>query len=152
MLYSHRPRSVTFAALGGFFLGGWNLWRAILLLQRRPFLNALEVSIDPLWRAAMALLWAVVFVSTAVALWQRHSRLRWLLPAGLALYPLYHLSLLWIFAQSPLAWQGWGATLFLYVLAILAAIWALYRPAARPYWRRPSRREHTNHEEGERVT
>jgi hypothetical protein len=123
-------------ALGGFLLGGWNLWRALLLLRRRPLLTALEVSLDPFWRALAALLWAGLFIVAAVALWQGRGKWRWLLPAGLALYALYQLSLLFFFAQSPLARQGWGASLSVYTLGLLAATWALYRPATRPYWRR----------------
>jgi hypothetical protein len=145
--------SVTITALGGFLLGGWNLWRALLLLRRRPLLTALEVSLDPFWRAVVALLWAGLLIVAAVALWQGRGQWRWLLPAGLALYALYQLSLLFFLAQSPLARQGWGASLFVYTLALLAALWALYRPAARPYWRRRDLLPKRYHrEQGERIT
>ncbi len=144
--------SVTIIALGGFLLGGWNLWRALLLWRRRSLLTALEVSLDPAWRALLALVWAALFLLAAVALWQGRGQWRWLLPAGLALYALYQTCLLFIFARSPLARQGWGASLFAYVLALLAATWALYRPALRPYWRRDVLRERYHRERGERVT
>jgi hypothetical protein len=139
-------------ALGGFLLGGWNLWRAILLIRRRPVLTSLEVSPDPLWRATMALFWVVLFVIAAIALWQRRGRWRWLLPLGLASYALYQFGLLLLFAQSPLARQGWGASLFAYALALVAAMWALYRPAIRPYWRRrPLQARRTDRKEVESV-
>lgn len=136
MLYARRPLSVTLVALGGFLLGGWNLWRALVLVRRRPFLNALDVSLDPLWRAGMALLWAVLFLAAAVAVWQGRGRLRWLSPVILAGYVLYHFALRLFFATSPLALQGWGAALVASSLVWVALVWALYRPATRTYWRR----------------
>lgn len=136
MLYARRPLSVTLVAFGGFLLGGWNLWRALVLVRRRPFLNALDVSLDPLWRAGMALLWAVLFLAAALAVWQGRGKLRWLSPVILAGYAFYHLIVQLIFAASPLALQGWGAALVADGLVWVALVWALYRPATRAYWRR----------------
>ncbi len=136
MLYARRPSSVTLVALGGFLLGGWNLWRALVLVRRRPFLNTLDVSLDPLWRAGMALLWAVLFLAAALAVWQGRGRLRWLSPVILAGYVLSDLMVQYLFAASPLALQGWGAALVAYGLVWVALVWALYRPATRMYWRR----------------
>jgi hypothetical protein len=153
MLYARRPRSVTYAAMGGFLLGGWNLWRALLLFRRRPLLLDLEVSVDPLVRALLSLLWAIVFTAAALAILQRRSRARWWLPAALFLYLWVQFGLTWLFSKSQLAWQGWRASLLAYTVALLAAIWALYRPATRPYWRRPVfRARPIDHERGEVVT
>jgi hypothetical protein len=107
-----------------------------VLVRRRPFLNALDVSLDPLWRAGMALLWAVLFLAAATAIWQRRGKLRWLSPVTLAAYVLYHLGLQLFFAASPLALQGWGATMVAGGLLWAGLVWALYRPATRFYWRR----------------
>lgn len=136
MLYARRPLSVTLVALGGFLLGGWNLWRALVLVRRRPFLNALDVSLDPMWRAGMALFWAVLFLAAAVTVWQGRRKLRWLSPVILAGYALNDLIVRLIFAASPLALQGWGAALMAFGLAWVALVWALYRPATHTYWRR----------------
>jgi hypothetical protein len=106
-----------------------------VLVRRRPFLNALDVSLDPLWRAGMALLWAVLFLAAAAAIWQKRGKLRWLFPALLAGYALYHFVLQLLFAASPLALQGWGAAWLAYGLIWLALVWVLYRPVTRHYWR-----------------
>jgi hypothetical protein len=108
-----------------------------VLVRRRPFLKTLDVSLDPLWDAGGALVWAVLFLAAAVAVWQGRRKLRWLFPAILACYALYHLALQLFFAVSPLALQGWGAALVVYAVAWGALVWALYRPGIRSFWRHP---------------
>jgi hypothetical protein len=112
----------------------WNVWRAVLLIQQRDLLLQLEVSLDPLIRTAAALLWALLFVTLAVALWQRRRAVRWLVPAGLAFYTLYHLALVAWFMPATAARQEWLAGLLLSTLALIWLIWVLYRPALRAYW------------------
>lgn len=137
MVKSGRPRSVTYVLLGGLLLGGWNLWRALVLVQHRPLLHSLGVTLDPLWRLAMALLWAVLFIVGAGAIWSRRPWARWLFPLCLFFYAVYHFILLLFFVQSPVARQSWGADAIVYMIAIVGVVWALYRPGTRYYWRLP---------------
>ena len=130
----HRPKSVTISIAGVFLLGMWNVWRVALLVQQRHFLRQLDVSLDPTVRLVLALLWALLFLALAVALWRRWRWARWSALVALALYTLYHLALTAFFVPAAAARQGWLASLLLGVGAIIWLSWALYRPALRSYW------------------
>ncbi|HSM57989.1 MAG TPA: hypothetical protein VK879_17675 [Candidatus Sulfomarinibacteraceae bacterium] len=130
-----RPFFVTITAVGVFLLGTWNGWRTIELAQQSTFLLQLGVRPNPYARLVMALIWSILFLTLAVALWQRRTVARRLLPFSLLLYAIYHLILLALFVQAPAARQGWQATVLLAVAAILWTTWVAYRPAYRTYWR-----------------
>ncbi|MFW6183042.1 MAG: hypothetical protein ACOC8X_04530 [Chloroflexota bacterium] len=130
-----RPFFVTITAVGVFLLGMWNAWRTIELAQQSTFLLQLGVRPNPYARLVMALIWSILFLTLAVALWQRRPLVRRLLPLSLLLYAIYHLMLLALFVQAPAARQGWQVDVLLYAAAILWATWVVFRPAYRTYWR-----------------
>lgn len=135
MLPARRPLSVTVTAVGVFLLGAWNVWRSVELARQRDLILALEPSLDPLALLVFAIVWALVFVALAVALWRGLPPVRPWLPLALAAYALYQMLLVAFFVRSPLSRQGWQFDLLLYVVAIAWTVWVLYRPAQRAYWK-----------------
>lgn len=136
MVNSSRPRSVTILALGGFFLGLWNLWRVVTLIRQIPLLLELEPYLDPRVRLSFAVLWTVCFLLLAGLLWLRRPVVRWLFPLSILLYSIYHLALLVFFVPAAAARQGWPVTSILFLSVLLWSMWVLRRPAHRAYWRR----------------
>jgi hypothetical protein len=130
-----RPFFVTITSAGVFLLGIWNAWRALILLQTSQLLMQLDVTLNPFVRSTMALIWSFLFLSLAVALWQRRAIVRRLLPLSLLLYAVYHMLLLAFFVQAPAARQGWQASAVLYAAAIVWSTWVVRRSAYDSYWR-----------------
>ena len=137
MLKSSRPRSVTILALGGFFLGLWNLWRVLTLIQQIPLLVELGGHLDPRVRLLIAGFWAICFALLAGGIWLRRPVVRWLFPLSFLLYSIYHLSLLAFFMPAAAARQGWQATVLFFLSALLWSTWVLRRPAHASYWHEP---------------
>jgi hypothetical protein len=130
-----RPVSVTLTAVLIFTLALINVWRFVALSGQLTLLLELGGSIDPRWRMGLALVWAVLLLDTAAAIWRRRARSRTVAPLILFLYATYELNLLAWFVQSPVARQGWLADLLFYLLAIGWSSWALNRTAARSYFK-----------------
>lgn len=117
-----RPLSLTITFLGIFLLAVWNLWRAWIVAQQSALLVEIGVTLDPRLRLVLALVWGLIFLWLAVALWQRRKVARILLPATVLLYGGYHLLLL-LFTPAPAARQGWALQL---LFLIAAAGWSLW--------------------------
>jgi hypothetical protein len=129
-----RPLSVTAAALSLLAFALINGWRFAALTGQSDLLLELGGGPDPRWRMGLALVWAILFLDAAVALWRGRGRSRKSVPLILFLYAAYELSLLAWFARSPVARQGWLVDLLFYLLLIGWSSWALNRTAVQPYF------------------
>jgi hypothetical protein len=97
---SSRPRSVTLIAVGVLLLGLVNIYRALILFQQIDLQLDLGVNLDPRVRMVFAVIWSIVLIALAAALWLRKSLTRVLVPALFLVYAIYRLALVGIFAQS----------------------------------------------------
>ncbi|MEW5985632.1 MAG: hypothetical protein AB1791_03265 [Chloroflexota bacterium] len=111
-----------------------NVWRAYALGGQSDLLIELGASVDPRLRLVMALVWAVVWLGLAVALWRRRPFTRLALPVAWLLYVLYHLALLFFFVRSSVAQAGWLGYTLPALFILLYVTWVLNRPAARRYF------------------
>jgi len=98
--FAARPLSVTLAALGAFLVGAANIWRAISIGQQANYLSHLEPSVNPAFRVAQAILWAVLLAAAAIAVLSRQPRTRLLLPVVVGLFGLSDLATIAIFGQK----------------------------------------------------
>jgi hypothetical protein len=130
-----RPLSVTIVAIGVFLFGIINAWRAYGLASQADLLLTLGVAVDPRLRAAVAVVWALLFLGAVVALWRRQPFSRGAIPLLLAVYAVYQIGLLLFLVQSPVARRGWPADTFFYAVLIILTAWLLNRRAIRSYFR-----------------
>ena len=131
-----RPLTVTLTLWGVFLLGVWNAVRAIAWARQSSILLALGATPDPRLQLAVAVVWTLVFLGLAVALWRNRPFVRRAVPVFLTLYAVYRLSLPLFFTQVPLNCQGWFVRLLIYLAAIMYAQWALNRAGAKSSFRR----------------
>jgi len=131
---SSRPRSVTMIAVGVLLLGLVNIYRALILFQQTDLQLGLGVSLDPRVRMVIAVIWSIVLIALAAALWIRKPLTRVLVPVLLLVYAIYRLALVGIFAQSAYARESQVPTIVLYGIAIAITGWALNRRAVRRYF------------------
>jgi hypothetical protein len=81
----------------------------------------------------LAIIWAILFFILTGALWLKKARTRLLIPGIFAIYALYRLALVGIFAQSDYSRGSILISVLLYSLAISFMTWALYRRAGGEY-------------------
>jgi hypothetical protein len=112
-----------------------NGWRAAGLAQQGQLLLALDSSLNPWLGLALALVWSILFIIAAVALWQRWNRSRYILPALILVHGIYQLLLVLIFARSDTARNAWLLIGLLFMLAALFSVWALCRPSVSWYFK-----------------
>ena len=117
-----------------FFLGLWQAAKAVALSEQLRLLLDLSVKPDPRIRLLFAVIWMLVFWGLALALRRRVGATRWLIPLSLALYALYELTVLGVFAQISVAEQRWIRYSLTATASVLFALWALNRSAAAPYF------------------
>lgn len=129
-----RPRSVTLIAVGVLLLGLVNIYRALILYQQTDLQLGLGVSLDPRVRMVIAVIWSIVLIALAAALWIRKPLTRLLVPLLLLVYAIYRLALIGIFAKSVYVRESQIVTVVLYGLAIAFTSWALNRKAVRGYF------------------
>jgi hypothetical protein len=113
-----------------------NGWRAIGLSQQRDLLLDLGSSLNPSMGIGLALVWSIILVAAAAALWQRQRWTRLAIPILLLMHGIYQLSLIVLFAQSADSQNSWPAVVLQYMLAVLFSVWALCRPAVSWYFER----------------
>lgn len=130
---SSRPRSVTFVVAGVFLLGLVNIYRAVGLVQQNELQLELGVVPDPRLRLILAIIWATVFLIMTTALLFRKPITRALVPVLLALYALYRLALVGLFAQSTYSRGNLFLFALIYTVVILYTIWALNRKTGASY-------------------
>jgi len=129
-----RPRSVTMTLWAVFLLGGWNGGRALAVGLNYRTLAAFHAIPAPQVRLGIALVWAVLFLGMALALWQRRPFTRTAIPMLLSLYALVELGTLIFMAQSPSARQSWLINSLFYLFLILFSVWGLNRTAVKTYY------------------
>lgn len=132
--FSSRPFSVTLVIWGVFILGLANAWRALALYRQSDLLLELGVSLDPRIRLFLALIWAAVFVTSAISIWRRWASARFLTPTLILLYSIYELGITSLFALSSGSLNGLPANLAMVVVAVIFSAWSLNRKAARQYF------------------
>jgi hypothetical protein len=131
-----RPRSVTMMLWVVFLLGGWNGGRVIALSLNRRTLETFNTIPSPGVRMGLAIVWAILFWTAAIALWGKRPFTRYVIPALLAFYGLLELGLLLLYAQSPSARNSWLTNLLFYGGLALYSLWGLNRTAVKPYYQR----------------
>ena len=130
-----RPRSVTIMIWGVFLLGLANGWRAIGLGQQADLLVALGSSLNPWVGVGLAVVWSVVFIITAVALWQHRTWTQIAVPGLILLHGLYQIALVILFAQSAVSRSVWPVLALAFGVAFLFSLWALKRPSVCWYFK-----------------
>ena len=127
-----RPRSVTLTGWGVLLVGLVNIWRSASLFRQLELLLELDVTPDPRLRLVIAVAWSLFFCGLTVAIWRRFRMVRFAVPAGLFIYSIYRMSIVYL---SP-AYSGFDRiwlSLAVYGVAVLFSIWALNRPEAIEY-------------------
>ncbi len=127
-----RPRSVTLTGWGVLLVGLVNIWRSASLFRQLELLLELEVSPDPRLRLILSIAWSLFFCVVAAAIWRRFKIVRWLAPAGLFLYTIYRMGILYI-SPADSGFDRIWLRLAVSAAAILFSIWALNRPEAIEY-------------------
>lgn len=121
--------------------GLWNTARVTVLGRQLTLWLELGIQPDPRVRLVGALIWAILFLGAAAALWQRRPFIRLAIPILLLLYAIYELGLILVFAQTSLAWQGMALNAILYAVTILFSQWALGRKATQAYFAQSGKEE-----------
>ncbi|MCP4424168.1 MAG: hypothetical protein GY803_06730 [Chloroflexi bacterium] len=117
-----------------FLLGGWNGGRAVAISLNRGALAAFDTMPDPRLRLGMALIWTVLFLGAALALWQKRPFIRRAVPILFTIYTLYELGLLAFYAQAPPTRHSWPINALFYLTLILFSAWGLNRTAVKNYF------------------
>ena len=131
---SSRQRSVILVVIGVLTLGLVNIVRAVSLYRLSDLQLELGVSLDPRLRMILSIIWAAILIASAIVIWMRKPRTRIVVPVILAVYAIYRLAIIGIYAQSEYARSNQLVTVVLYSGVILFAVWALNRRASRKYF------------------
>ena len=129
-----RPRSVTLVAVGVITLGLVNIYRAITLYNQIALQLELGVTLDPRVRLVGAIVWAILLIAAAAALWFRKPWSRTAVPVLLLLYAIYRLFLGGIIAESAYTRQSQILTAIVYAFLTTAAAWLLHKKASQSYF------------------
>lgn len=129
-----RPWAVTLLACGVFIMGGANAARVWVYLSEWSFWAGFDAPFAPSVRLSMSIVWALVLISMAIALW---LRLDWARRAALVGVPLYIVvDMVWniVFARGD---YERGRTLFLIAQAAVGiglTVWLLTRNRVKIYF------------------
>lgn len=146
-----RPAVIRFVQWAAVFLSVWNLARAAVLWRQLQWLGTLPLVPEPRFRLIMAVIWAFLFLLSAVALGLGYPRTRFFLPLLIAAYGVYEFGLIALYATEPPA----ILPILLYGLFTMLVAGALNRPAAKVYFQsNPNRRSpiRAAHESQDRTT
>lgn len=138
-----RPLSLIITIAGILLLAIWNLWRAAIIVRQRPLLEEIGPTLPSEIRLAMAIVWSILFVVLAVALWRRNPTLRIFLPLSVLIYGGYHLFMT-IFMPAPAARQTWPLQLVALLAAIAWTGWVAGRMSTGVHTLRGASSEHDN--------
>lgn len=126
-------------------LSVWNTGRALALGQQLPIIQPLATVTEPWLWLGVAMVWAAVFLGTAVALWQQRPFVRLWLPTLLGLYAFTEIGFaLQATAVAPTAARI-AALLLVYGALLLFSSWALNRQSVRWYFTQSSKKEEADH-------
>lgn len=120
---------------GVFLIGLASGWRAFGLAQQAELLLASGSSLNPWVGMGLAIVWSVIFIAVAAALWQRRTWTQKIIPGLILIHGLYYLALIMIFARTAASRNSWSAIGLLFMLAVLYSIWALNRASVRWYFK-----------------
>lgn len=112
-------------------LGCINIWRVISLAKQNQLLSELGVSFSPLIRLIIDIGWAGLLITLAVLLNSMPQRVGRFIPFVLLGHGFYQLGILFFFAPSPAAHQGWLFYLLVYMAVAFLVYWGLKRS---PKW------------------
>jgi hypothetical protein len=129
-----RPRLISLTILGFVLLSALQLWKVVALWQQSALLLELHVRPDPRLRMVVALLWSLIFLGAAIAIWRRNEATRWLAPLLLVGYVAYELAFLALFAQVSINEQRWLLPGLVAGALLVWTIMALNNSAARSYF------------------
>lgn len=131
---SGRPQSVSLVVVGVFFLGWVNIYRAVGLFRQSDLQLELGVVPDPRLRMVIAIVWAIVFLVLATALWLKKPATRMLAPVLLLFYAIYRLALVGLFSKSDYSRSSLVIFTLIYTAIIMFTIWVLNRKTGRAYF------------------
>jgi ABC-type enterochelin transport system permease subunit len=129
-----RPRTISLILLLLLILGTIQLATVVALSRQSALLLDLQVKPDPRLRMIIAVVWMALYWGIAIALRQKVSATRWLIPLLLALNALYELVVRGLFAQVPVNGDQWLLNSLFAAAFVLFAWWALNRNAAKTYY------------------
>jgi hypothetical protein len=121
-------------AWGVFLLGMISGWRAVAIFRQRKLLLDLDVTLDPAVVAIGSVVWSLLFMAAAVAIFRRYPAGRWLTPVLLLTNVLFGIALTAIWGDSPESSGGLKLTTIFSMVILILVIWVLNRKAARNYF------------------
>ena len=130
----NRPLSVTLVILGVLLFGLTNGWRALGLVRQSSLLLELGANPDPRACAAVALVWAMVFIGLAIAAWRGSSYVRLAVPLAILAYGSVQSVLPGLCAQAAKSTSRWPVTVIIYAMAVLLSALILNFGAGRAYF------------------
>ena len=129
-----RPFFVTLIMWGVLLLGGWNALRVAALLHQNNLLQEQAISPNLTFQVAMGVVWAVMFVGLAGAIWGKRPFTRTITPLALPLYGTTELIILNLYANPLTQWQNWPTNTLFYISITLFTAWGLNRSRSRLYY------------------
>ncbi len=129
-----RPRTITIVLLLLILLGIWQAAKVVALTGQSRLLLDLNVKPDPRLRLILAAGWMLAFWGLAFALWRKMTATQRLIPILLAVYALYELAILYVFARISISEQRWIQHGLISVVTVVFAYWALNRSATIPFY------------------
>lgn len=129
-----RPFSVTLIKWGVLLLGCWNALRAAALLHQNNLLQEQAVSPNLTVQMVMAVVWAIVFIGLAAAIWRKRPFTRYTTPFVLLLYGTTELAILNLYAHPLTQWQNWPSNILFYSIITLFTAWGLNRSRSHHYY------------------
>ena len=119
---------------GVLLLGGWNALRVAALLHQNNLLQEQAISPNLTFQLVMGVVWAVMFVGLAGAIWWKRPFSRYATPLALLLYGTTELTILNLYANPLTQWQNWPTNSLFYISITLFTAWGLNRSRSRLYY------------------
>jgi len=129
-----RPFFVTLIMWGVLLLGSWNALRVAALLHQNNLLKEQVVSPNLTFQVAMGVVWAMMFVGLAGAIWRKRPFSRYVTPLALLMYGTYELAILNLYANPLTQWQNWPTNSLFYISITLFTAWGLSRSRSHHYY------------------
>ncbi|MFO7663307.1 MAG: hypothetical protein R6X18_12045 [Chloroflexota bacterium] len=127
---TNRPLGIRFAQWVTVILGLWNMGRVAALGRQVDWLSDLSLVPDPRLRIVMAFIWMALFLMAAFALQRGYSWSRFLVPLLIAVYGVFEIGMIALYATDPPALLP----VLLYIALTTLVVWFLWRPATAAYF------------------